>query len=179
MWSLVLYDAPPCDDAVNFNHRTSMKITTLPLLLFTLLTSACSDANPPAAETPAVPATPAPAAPATTTPSPVTEIKWSDIKDLGYDDRADVMAGLGRLREKLDLKIAALEARRAELTTKDDPLKFNAALKSLDTVRTRLMSAITDLGNATSQNWEQRHDRVADTWVDVEDAYKKAAGEAP
>jgi hypothetical protein len=162
MWSLVLYDAPPCDDAVNFNHRTSMKITTLPLLLVTLLTSACSDANPPAAETPAVPATPAPAAPATTTPSPVTETKWSDIKDLGYDDRADVMAGLGRLREKLDLKIAALEARRAELTTKNDPLKFN-----------------TDLGNATSQNWEQRHDRVADTWVDVEDAYKKAAGEAP
>ncbi|HSI08737.1 MAG: hypothetical protein ACAH89_03780 [Rariglobus sp.] len=159
-----------------------MKITTLPLLLITLLTSACSDATPPSAETPTTPVPSAPAtppAPATTTPSPLTELKWSDIKDLGYDDRADVMAGLAKLREKLDLKIAALEARRADLTTKDDPLKFNAALKTLDTARTRLTSSITDLGNATSQNWEQRHDRVADAWVNVEDAYKKAAGEAP
>lgn len=155
-----------------------MKTTTLPLLLITLLTSACSDANPPAVETPAAPAPVSPA-PSTTTPSPLTELKWSDIKDLGYDDRADVMAGLAKLREKLDLKIAALEARRAELTTKDDPLKFNNALKSLDTARTRLLSAITDLGNATSQNWEQRHDRVADAWVNVEDAYKKASDEAP
>lgn len=158
-----------------------MKITTLPLLLATLLSAACSDATPPAVETPAPagPATPAnPSAPATT-PSPITELKWNDIKDLGYDDRAEVLAGLGKLREKLDLKIAALEARRTELTTQDDPLKFNAALKVLDTARTRLLSAITDLGKATSQNWAQRHDRVADAWVNVEDAYQKAAAEAP
>lgn len=159
-----------------------MKITTLPLLLITLLTSACSDANPPSVETPATPAPSIPAtppAPVAPTPSPLTELKWSDIKDLGYDDRATVMTGLGKLSEKLDQKIAALEAKRAELTSKDDPLTFNSALKSLDTARTRLMSAITDLGKATPQNWEQRHDRVADAWVNVEDAYKKAAGEAP
>lgn len=159
-----------------------MKTTTLPLLLLTLLTSACSDATPPAAVTPAkpapaVPATPAP--PATTTPSPLVETKWSDIKDLGYDDRADVMAGLTRLQDKLDKQVANLKARRAALTTTDDPDKWNAAMEVLGTARTRLMSAIIDLGKATPQNWEQRHDRVADALVNVEDAYKKASNEAP
>ena len=131
-------------------------------------------ATPAAADTPSPP--PAPAA---TTPSPLIEIQWSDIKDLGYDDRATVMAGLERMRKKLDLQITALEARRAKLTTKDDPVKFNDALKVLDTARTRLASYITDLGNATPENWTQRRDRITEAWVKVEDAYKKALAEAP
>ncbi|MBC8039885.1 MAG: hypothetical protein H7Y06_05030, partial [Opitutaceae bacterium] len=128
-----------------------MKITTVPLLLITLLTSACSDATPPAVETPATPApgTPAsPPAPApTTTPSPLVETKWSDIKDLRYDDRADVMAGLTRIQSKLDKQVADLKARRTALTTSDNPDKWDAAMEVLGTARTRLMSAITDLGN--------------------------------
>lgn len=159
-----------------------MKTTTLPLLLVTLLSAACSEATPPAAETPATPApvvsTPPPA-PAATTPSPLTEIKWIGLKDPGYDARATAMTDLARLREKLDLQITALEARRAALTTKNDPDKFSAALKVLDTARTRLASYVTDLGNATSENWAQRHERVADAWVKVEEAYKKAVAEAP
>lgn len=150
-----------------------MKISPLSLLLVALLSAVCSSATPPATDTSS------PSAPAASTPSPPTEVKWSDIKDLGYDRRAEVMAGVGKLREQLDLKITALEARRAKLTTSDDPVKFSNALKSLDTARTRLLSAITDLGKATSENWTQRHERVANAWINVEDAYEKAAAEAP
>ncbi|MBC8040967.1 MAG: hypothetical protein H7Y06_10520, partial [Opitutaceae bacterium] len=78
-----------------------------------------------------------------------------------------------------DKQVADLKARRTALTTSDNPDKWDAAMEVLGTARTRLMSAITDLGNATPQNWEQRHDRVADALVNVEDAYKKAANEAP
>jgi len=151
-----------------------MKITPLPVLLATLLSSVCSAATPPAAETPA-----APPASAATSPAPLIETRWNDIKDLGYDDRATVLAILDRVGKKLDLQITALEARRAKLTTKDDPVKFNDALKVLDTARTRLTSYIADLRNATPENWTQRRDRIEDAWVKIEDAYKKALAEAP
>lgn len=145
-----------------------MKTILIPFLLVSFLPVVQSQPAPPP---PAPPAAPAPAA--------EPEIKWSDIKDLGYDDRAKVMDGLRRLRENLDRKIAALKARRSQFTANDNPGDFNAALKALETARTRLTSSISELGEATPQNWSQRHERVADAWENVENAYQKAGDEAP
>ena len=114
-------------------------------------------------------------APAETAPAP--EAGWDNIKALTYDQRADFTTGLALLQKRLELQVASLKTKRENLPSTQDPAAFDFDLKALGTARTRFLSASTDLGKATPQNWNQLKERVGAAWENVQDAYKKAAGE--
>ncbi len=115
--------------------------------------------------------------PAPVEAAPVVEAKWADIQDLTYEKRADFMAGLALLQKRLELQVAGLKTKRENLPATDDPAAFDFDLKALGTARTRFLSAGTDMSKATPQNWNQLKERVGGAWENVQDAYKKAAGE--
>ncbi len=164
-----------------------MKTRPYPHLLFALSglvafsSSACSEPNPRVATTaPVVVAgDPVPAPAALPAPAPDAPAEWSDIQALGYDDRADFLEGLGRLVAQLEKRIDELKSRRAALTAAQDPVAGDAALKALATSRTRLLSASTDMGKATPENWNLRRERVAAAWEEVRSDYEKADAAVP
>jgi hypothetical protein len=121
-----------------------------------------------------MPVTDPEAAPAET--APATEAKWSDIQDLTYEKRADFMAGLSLLQKRLERQLAGLKTKRENLPATEDPEAFDFNLEVLRTARTRFLSASTDIGKATPENWNQLKERVGSAWEKVQDSYDKTAG---
>lgn len=173
-----------------------MKTKPIPTVLLALVGLAafplagCSDstettvvaASPDASTTPPPPAVvPAPGVvapvPAPDEP-PAANVEWADIKDLEFDDRADFIAGLERLKTRLDQRIEELKAKRAAITSDVDPVEWDNAMKALANARVRLLSRSTDIAKATPENWSQRKEQVALAWEDVQESYEKAVTES-
>lgn len=97
---------------------------------------------------------------------------WAAIKDYTYARRADFIAGLGLLSQKLDDGIRGLNAKRAGMT--DEAAKdwdFNA--KELNDARAYLQSMSSELEKATDSTWSDAKGKVAQAWQRVRDAYDK------
>jgi hypothetical protein len=98
---------------------------------------------------------------------------WDSIKDFTFDRRSDFSAGVGRMADGLDAKIADL---RATVSTLPDTAAKdkNAAIKEYDEARADLKVRLADLGNATADGWTDAKAKVAASWAKVQAAYTKA-----
>jgi alpha-glucosidase (family GH31 glycosyl hydrolase) len=98
---------------------------------------------------------------------------WDSIKDFTFEKRSDFSAGVGRMADSLDAKIADV---RATVSTLPDAAAKdkNAAIKEYDEARADLKVKLADLGNATADGWSDAKAKVAASWAKVQAAYTKA-----
>jgi hypothetical protein len=96
---------------------------------------------------------------------------WTDIKDLTYDQRSDFITGLGRLQNKLDGQISALNAKRATMTT--DTKDWDFAMKGLLEAQAYLRSMTDEMSHATPDSWIQEKEKVEEAWHNSQEAYDR------
>jgi len=99
--------------------------------------------------------------------------KWSDIKDIAYDQRAQFFAGLKIVEAAVDAQIAELTAQRAAMTSKTDTKEWDFAMKEMIESRAYLKSTGETLVDATPETWAQARDKVGLAWERTQSAYSK------
>ena len=110
-------------------------------------------------------------APAATPVDPAT-VRWSDIKDLGYDQRVRFLAGLKRLEARVDDEVGELVAQRAAMSGKNDTKEWDFAMKEMVNAQSYLKSTGVESAAADLQTWDQLREKVGQAWVRTQDAYK-------
>lgn len=115
-----------------------------------------------------------PEAPATDlTPAEDTSARWSDIKELSFDQREQFVAGAARLEARVDAQITELTARREAMKSTADTKDWDFSMKALVDARSYLKGMSEEATKATPQNWAQSKDRVGRAWVRTQEAYAK------
>jgi len=97
---------------------------------------------------------------------------WELIKDWGYAQRADFIASLSRLAERVDEQTRALSSKRDHLT-EASAKDWDFAMKELEAARSDLQSKVTDLSKARAETWNDARDKVGIAWQRVQDAFDK------
>lgn len=124
---------------------------------------------------PVVPATPIPTARIVVAPPQPIAVaasdSWMAIKDMTFEQRADFVAGIGRLEGQLDGQINILKSKRAAMTT--DTKDWDFAMGGLTDASSYLHSMVTEVSNATPDTWNQEKDKVDQAWQRAQEAYDK------
>ena len=107
------------------------------------------------------------------TPEDATAARWSDIKGLSFDQRADFAAGFKRLEARVTEQVNELTARRAAMKSTTDTRDWDFAMKNLASARSYLTGMGDESAKATPENWDQAKDRVGRAWVQTQEAYAK------
>lgn len=110
---------------------------------------------------------------APTTGSAIAAAKWTDIRDLGFDARAQFVAGAKALEATVDAQVAELTAKRATMTANPSVKDWDFAMKEMANARTYLKSTGQELGKATAETWAQQKEKVGQAWVRAQEAYAK------
>ena len=99
--------------------------------------------------------------------------RWSDIKGLSFDARADFRTGLLRLQKRLDFQVGELKAKRAKMRGTVDTKAWDFAMKEMGDSRSYLDSLLHAQDDTSMDTWSQYKDRVGKAWVRSQDAYDK------
>jgi hypothetical protein len=132
----------------------------------------------PAQAVPAQPAVPI-ARPAQNVPIAVESVSdqaaasWVAIKDYTYDQRADFIAGAGRLKAMLASQIAELNAKRASMPSSVDTKDWDFAMKEMNDSQSYLNSMIEEAGRATPDTWAEEKGKVDQAWQRAQEAFDK------
>lgn len=101
-------------------------------------------------------------------------LRWTDIKDHPFGKRADFMAGLARLREKVDAQVAELTAKRASmLDLSVDTKEWDFNMKEMNAARSYFNAVSDELRKATPETWDQGKEKAGQAWVRTQEAYDK------
>ena len=116
------------------------------------------------AQKPAAPVPPAPEA------TPIVEAaaadaRWSEIKNLSYDERGAFFAGVKRLQARLGEQIAELTARRAAMKEIANTKDWDFAMKEVGNARSYLTGTGEIAAKATAESWAQDRERVGQAWL--------------
>jgi hypothetical protein len=98
---------------------------------------------------------------------------WVAIKDFTFDQRADFIAGAGRLEAMLASQIAELNAKRASMPSTVDTKDWDFAMKEMNDSQNYLKSMIDEAGRATPETWAQEKDKVDQAWQRAQEAFDK------
>jgi hypothetical protein len=98
---------------------------------------------------------------------------WVAIKDFTYDQRADFIAGAGRLEDMLSSQIAELNAKRASMPSNVDTKDWDFAMKEMNDSQNYLKSMIEEASRATPDTWGQEKDKVDQAWQRAQEAFDK------
>jgi hypothetical protein len=98
---------------------------------------------------------------------------WVAIKDFTYDQRADFIAGAGRLEAMLSSQIAELNAKRASMPSNIETKDWDFAMKEMNDSQNYLKSMIDEAGRATPETWAQEKDKVDQAWQRAQEAFDK------
>lgn len=99
--------------------------------------------------------------------------RWTDLKEITYDSRAQFFAGLQKLEARVDEQIGELNAKRAAMNSTVDTKNWDFAMKEMVNARAYLKSTGEDLRKADPETWNQLKDKVGQAWVRTQDAYGK------
>jgi hypothetical protein len=97
---------------------------------------------------------------------------WVAIKDFTYDQRADFIAGAGRLQAMLASQIAELNAKRASMPSTVETKDWDFAMKEMNDSQFYLKSMIDEASRATPETWGQEKDKVDQAWQEAFDKVK-------
>jgi hypothetical protein len=114
---------------------------------------------------------PAPVAPAAVSAVPASQVLWSDMEILTYDQRSLFVTDLSGLVMKLDGQIASLNAKRAAMTT--DTKDWDIAMMDVTAARAYLAGLAAEVSHASPDTWDQEKERVGTAWQKAEDACDK------
>jgi hypothetical protein len=98
---------------------------------------------------------------------------WVAIKDYTFDQRADFIAGAGRLEAMLSSQIAELNAKRASMPSTVETKDWDFAMKEMNDSQNYLKSMIEEAGRATPETWGQEKDKVDQAWQRAQEAFDK------
>jgi hypothetical protein len=98
---------------------------------------------------------------------------WVAIKDYTFDQRADFIAGAGRLEAMLASQIAELNAKRASMPSTVETKDWDFAMKEMNDSQNYLKSMIEEAGQATPETWGQEKDKVDQAWQRAQEAFDK------
>lgn len=115
----------------------------------------------------------APGTPSASAGTPVTEAgTWEVIKDYTYAQRAEFIATVGRMMDKVDEQIQQQNAKRdtlTESTAKD----WDIAIKDLEEARSLVQSKVTELSKTKPETWDAAKEQVGIAWQRVQNALDK------
>jgi hypothetical protein len=117
--------------------------------------------------------------PAQNVPMAVTSVSdqaaasWVAIKDFTFDQRADFIAGAGRLKGMLASQIAELNAKRASMPSTVETKDWDFAMKEMTDSQDYLRQMIEEAGRATPETWGQEKDKVDQAWQRAQEAFDK------
>jgi hypothetical protein len=98
---------------------------------------------------------------------------WVAIKDFTFDQRADFIAGAGRLQAMLSSQIAELNAKRASMPSTVDAKDWDFAMKEMNDSQYYLKSMIDEASRATPETWAEEKDKVDQAWQRAQEAFDK------
>jgi len=98
---------------------------------------------------------------------------WVAIKDFTFDQRADFIAGAGRLQAMLASQIAELNAKRASMPSTADTKDWDFAMKEMNDSQNYLKSMIDEAARATPDTWAEEKDKVDQAWQRAQEAFDK------
>jgi len=104
--------------------------------------------------------------------SAAVSASWDDIKESPFEMRAEFVAGLRRLEDKLDGQIGELTANRAHL--QNDAHDWAYAMIEMTAARSDLKSLAIDAGNANAGTWNASKGKIAKVWQGSQKAYRSA-----
>lgn len=150
------------------------QILATAISLTALAATVCAKATGPAGPTTVPPL--ANASPKTmqvvTTPTPeVAPDRWSDLKDVIFDDREQFFVGLKSLENRVDDQLVELKAKRATMNSSVNTKDWDFAMKEMLEARAYLKSSGEESGKATPETWDQAKDKVGQAWVRTQNAY--------
>jgi hypothetical protein len=117
--------------------------------------------------------------PAQNVPIAVTSVSdqaaasWVAIKDYTYDQRADFIAGAGRLEGMLASQIAELNAKRASMPSTVETKDWDFAMKEMTDSQYYLKQMIEEAGRASPDTWGEEKDKVDQAWQRAQEAFDK------
>jgi hypothetical protein len=153
---------------------TSTELTPVP----TTLVQPLPGQPTPVAVVPAQPSVPI-ARPSQNVPIAVQSVSdqasasWVSIKDFTFDQRADFIAGAGRLQAMLSSQIAELNAKRATMPSTVDTKDWDFAMKEMNDSQYYLKSMIEEASRATPETWAEEKDKVDQAWQRAQEAFDK------
>jgi hypothetical protein len=98
---------------------------------------------------------------------------WVAIKDFTFDQRADFIAGAGRLQGMLASQIAELNAKRASMPSTVETKDWDFAMKEMNDSQSYLKSMIDEASRATPETWGEEKDKVDQAWQRAQEAFDK------
>jgi outer membrane murein-binding lipoprotein Lpp len=98
---------------------------------------------------------------------------WATIKDYTYDQRADFLAGAGRLLGMLSSEVAELNAKRSSMPSTVETKDWDFAMKEMSDSQAYLKSMIDEASRATPDTWNQEKDKVDEAWQRTQAAFDK------
>lgn len=143
------------------------------LSLFSNAGCAPKETNARASAQPAAPDSTALAPIATTVAPGIPSVNWTDLKDLGFDARAQFLAGAKALEASVDVQLGELAAKRATMKGNPNVKDWDFAMKEMNDARTYLKSTGQELGKATAETWVQQKEKVGQAWARTQEAYAK------
>lgn len=104
----------------------------------------------------------------------VTSAQWTDFKDISYEMRESLFAGLDRLQARVDGQIIELTAKRAAMDQNNTSTQqWDFAMKEMADSRAYLQAMSDALTKTNREIWQQQKDRVGQAWVRTQEAYAK------
>lgn len=107
----------------------------------------------------------------TTVPSDPDFARWSDIKDLTYDQRPQFSAGLGRLQAKVGAQVAELTAKRTAMPSTVDTREWDFAMQEMTSAEAAFRSMNEEVRKAAPEFWDQVKERVGQAWERTQTAF--------
>jgi hypothetical protein len=115
----------------------------------------------------------APAAPGSTTLDNAKDAMadtWDNVKDFAYDQRTNFVAGVRNMAMRFDHQLDSWTADAPERKA-DQKDAWNKAVAEYRSARANLDTQLTNLGNATSETWDNAKENVSKAWSDVSRAF--------
>lgn len=100
-------------------------------------------------------------------------VKWTDIKDLGFDAHARFLAGVKALEAKVDNQIGELTAKRATMKGSPNLMDWDFAMKEMNDSRTYLKSTGQEMAKANAETWGQQKEKIGQAWARTQEAHAK------
>lgn len=102
---------------------------------------------------------------------------WDAVKDYSFEKRAEFSANLDRLAAKHDADVAESNAKVKGLP-ESAAKERDRANKEFAAARASLKTAISELGDATTESWAAARSKAVEAWQRTQIAYEKLKASA-
>ncbi len=99
--------------------------------------------------------------------------RWADLKNLPFESRDLLMAGIVGLEAHVAEQVKELNAKRTGMKASTDTKGWDLAMKEMMEAQAYLAAMVIELGKSTREFWDQNKDKVGRAWDRTQDAYGK------